>query len=112
MLKALTGLAAVAVIAFVGYFFWGEWQRAEAEARDRAEVARVAKEKELADIAALAAIRQTLGAECVRMADEYRRAVRGENLGYRFVQVDARIALRKCIDEDLLNADSVADLRL
>lgn len=112
MLKALIGLAAVAVIAFVGYFFWGEWQRADAEARDRAEATRLAREKQMADVAALAAIRRTLATRCVEMADEYRRAVRGENLGYRFVQAEARSALRKCVDEGLLAADAVADLKL
>jgi len=78
VLRTLVGVAAVAMIAFVGYFFWGEWQRAQSEAKAAAE---------------LLGARKT---ECAMLAVDYERALRGENLGRRFSQAEAKSELATC----------------
>lgn len=93
MLKVLVGLAAVAVIAFVGYFFWGEWQKAEAAA------AAVAEQRSLAIT------------ECALLVVNLERASRGENVGFRFSQAEARTGIARCEAAGLIDDETVAITR-
>jgi len=77
--KALVSAACVAVIAFVGYFFWGEWNQNQ-------------KDTELAAVRDSALVQA-----CQRVAAELAAVQRGESLGRRFVQEDAKAALRTCV---------------
>lgn len=94
MLKWLVGLASVAIIAAVAYYFWGEWQEAEAA--------------KAAELAALEVAR----ANCLAVRDDLQTVLSGGNLGRRFVQVDAKSALRLCVAGGTISDDDLNGISL
>lgn len=82
LFKSLVSLTCVVVLAAVGYHFWGEWRTADAVHRSRV-------------------------VECQMTAQELVAAQKGQSLGRRFVQADAKQTVERCLADDLIGLSDV-----